>query len=133
MFSSFYNKSVDEVLNNIGIKRNSKLYALLNANYGDLGSLPDKTPFALHVGLMSHYIKDGSLYPKEGLLETVKSIVSAINSNGGHVFTKARVDKILMNGSKVVGVEIQGGVVINCNKIISTIGRNNTIKCLPQD
>lgn len=98
-FSSFYNKSVDDVFENIGIKRNSKLYALLNGNYWGMGVLPDRIPFALHVGLMSHFIKDGSLYPKEGLYETVKSVVSTINTNGGHVFTKARVEKILMKGS----------------------------------
>lgn len=49
-------------------------------------------PFAMNVGLVSHYYVNGSMYPKEGTSDIIKSIVSTINSNGGKCLTKARVE-----------------------------------------
>ncbi len=77
-YADVYAKSTKEVLVSLGIGEETRLYAVLNAICMDLGAVPDNLPFSLHGGLMRHYSARGSIYPKKGVLEVVKSIVGGI-------------------------------------------------------
>lgn len=44
----------------------------------DLGANFDEMPFALHVGLSSHYYVKGSKYPKNGTPDIIKSYASTV-------------------------------------------------------
>lgn len=92
----------------------------------------DELPFSLHNALMSHYYRNGSMYPKNGTIDIIESLVSSIIQNRGTLLTKAYVEKIIVEGKKAVGVELKGGVIIKCKNIISTMGIPNTIKALPE-
>ncbi len=45
---------------------------------------------------MTHYFSNGSMYPKLGSQDIIKSIVCTINQLGGKVLTKAKVEKIIV-------------------------------------
>ena len=82
-FSDIYNKSTYEVLEKIGITKDPKLFALLCANFGDIGLAPKKMPFFMNTLLFLYYVKSGSAYPKKGCEELTQQIANEIVAYGG--------------------------------------------------
>lgn len=73
----------------------------------------------------------GSMYPKEGTIDIVKSIAGTICSTGGCLLTHARVQEILIENGKVIGVKV-GDKEIKCSRgVISGIGLPHTAKLIP--
>ena len=105
------------------------LIAVLAGQWGDMGLPPKRSPFIAHAMIARHYLY-GGYYPVGGSWRIADTIIPQIQAAGGEVFTYARVERILVDGGRVRGVEMQDGHRIECDCVISSAGADNTINHL---
>ena len=109
------------------------LIAVLCGQWGDMGLPPKRSAFMAHAMIARHYLY-GGYYPIGGSWRIAESIIPKIQQAGGEVFTYARVKKILVEDSRISGVEMQDGHRIDCPCVISSAGIDNTFNhLLPAD
>ena len=109
------------------------LIATLCGQWGDMGMPPRRSPFMAHAMIARHYLY-GGYYPVGGSWRIAETIIPKIQAGGGEVFTYAKVDNILVEDGKVVGVAMQDGHRIACGCVISSAGVHNTFNhLLPRD
>ena len=104
---------------------NEELIATLCGQWGDMGLPPKQSAFMVHAMIARHYLY-GGYYPIGGSWKMAETIIPRIQSTGGEVFTYARVKKILVEGGKTVGVEMEDGQQIKCACVVSSAGVVNT-------
>ncbi len=124
---SFYkhaDKTTREVLEG-DLGCSPELMGVLTGRWGTFGLTPSQSSFAMHALLARHYFKGGN-YPVGGAASIAASIVPEIERSGGRIVTHARVSRILVEGGKTVGVELEDGKVIDANLVISDAGIANT-------
>lgn len=85
------------------------------------------------LGAMEYYkpgINPGELigYPKGGLISIPAAICEGMQEMGSEVRTSTNVKKIVVEGGKAVGVELEGGEIINAPIIISNAGIKETVQ-----
>ncbi|MFZ9012289.1 MAG: phytoene desaturase family protein, partial [Anaerohalosphaeraceae bacterium] len=105
------------------------LIAVLCGQWGDMGLPPKKSAFMVHAMIARHYMH-GGYYPVGGSWRIAETIIPKIQKTGGEVFTYARVNCIVLDGKKVLGVEMADGHRINCGCVISSAGISNTFSGL---
>ncbi|CAH1788912.1 unnamed protein product [Owenia fusiformis] len=116
---------------------NDELKAVLAYPFGDYGTIPKETTFAMHAMLINHFLY-GVSYPKGGASEIAFHMIPTIERNGGKVLVRAPVSKILTDSEgKATGVRVHrssGDVDIPAPIIISGVGVINTLhKLLPRE
>jgi len=116
----YFFKPTLEVLE--GLTDNRELIGLLTAQWGDYGLPPAQAAFVMHAMVAKHYITGGN-YPVGGALRIAETIIPVIEAAGGHVFTYAGVDKIIVENGRAVGVRLQkDGVELRAPQIVSCAG-----------
>ena len=109
------------------------LKAILNVQCGDHGLPPKRASFLVHSVLMSHYF-DGGFYPMGGGGGFVKAFTKRIKSLGGEIRTQSKVDRILVEQGKAIGVKLENGEVIKADRVISNADPNITfLKLVGED
>jgi all-trans-retinol 13,14-reductase len=83
----------------------------------------------MHAGAVEHYM-NGAYYPVGGSAQIARTIVPVIERAGGHVFTNARVSRLLIEGRRAIGVELDNGHRIFADSVVSSIGVLNTCRRL---
>lgn len=117
---AYFFKSTREVLE--GLTQNQELIGVLTAQWGDYGLPPAKAAFVMHAMVAKHYITGGN-YPVGGAIKISETIIPTIEAAGGHVFTYAGVDRILVENGRAVGVRLQkDGLEIRAPQIVSCAG-----------
>lgn len=86
---------------------------------GDYGAPPSKAPVALHAGFLDHYLRAGAYYPKGGGQVIAARLTEVIAAHGGAVRTKARVERILLEDGRAVGVRLTDGEVLRAPVVVS--------------
>jgi all-trans-retinol 13,14-reductase len=109
-----------------------KLRAVLCAQWGDYGSRPLESSFAMHAMVATHYL-DGAWYPVGGPASFAKEFGWTITQAGGEVRTGAEVCAIDCEKQTVRGVRLANGERIAARCVISDIGIHNTLRLLPSD
>ncbi|WP_226703723.1 phytoene desaturase family protein [Microbulbifer elongatus] len=111
---------------------NEELIAVLTGQWGDNGMTPKTGSFIIHALIAKHYLY-GGYYPVGGSSRMAETIIPQIQKSGGEVFTYARVETLLLEGSRVTGVRMVDGTEITAPAVISNAGVFNTFeKLLPQ-
>lgn len=108
---------------------NPKLIGVLTVQYGDYGLPPGQSSFYMHAMVANHYM-EGAAYPVGGAGSLARHIVPVIETAGGKVMTKSKVEQILVNGNKAIGVKTEDGQIYTADKVISDTGIENTFKQL---
>src|SRR5690606_32952317 len=80
--------------------------AVILAENGDYTWPPTRTPTAMHACFLHHYLQAGAYYPRGGGQVIGAHLTDVIQTHGGQVRTKARVEKILVEGGRAVGVRL---------------------------
>lgn len=83
IYGNTHLQSLETVLVSLGFKKDSQIFTFLTAQVYDLGVPPSQLPFGLYSGLLLHYIAHGMMYPKEGVISIVRSIMKTILAHGG--------------------------------------------------
>ena len=111
---------------------NEELIAVLTGQWGDNGMTPQTGSFIIHALIAKHYLY-GGYYPIGGASRMAETIIPQIRQSGGEVFTYARVDTLLLDGARVIGVRMADGTEITAPAVISNAGVFNTFEqLLPQ-
>lgn len=116
----YFFKTTREVLE--GLTSNQQLIGVLTAQWGDYGLPPAEAAFVMHAMVAKHYITGGN-YPVGGASKMAETIIPVIEAAGGHVFTYAGVDKVLVENGRAVGVRLQKDAIeIRAQQIVSCAG-----------
>ncbi|HTT09338.1 MAG TPA: NAD(P)/FAD-dependent oxidoreductase [Burkholderiaceae bacterium] len=110
--------------------RDPQARAVLSARWGDYGSPPSESCFALHATVMRHYM-DGAWYPVGGPASFARVFGAAIEEAGGELRTNAEVAAIEVRDRRVLGVRLADGQEIGAECVVSDIGIRNTLLRLP--
>jgi len=105
--------------------------AVLAAQWGDHGLPPSKASFAIHALVFAHYL-EGAGYPVGGSGAIAPAMIPTFEHKGGRLLTRARVEEILLQRGRVVGVRTDGGREYFSSRIISDTGLPNTLRMLPE-
>ena len=109
-----------------------RLKAALAGPVGDLGLPPTRLSAVMHLGLLTHYA-NGAYVPKGGGGALRDAFVSALKDEGADLMRNQRVDTILTEGGRAVGVQTASGSVYRGRTIISNAQATATYKMVGLD
>ncbi len=118
-------RTTQEVIDEI--TDNPELAAVFAAQWGDHGGRPSKASFAMHALISASYLTSGSWYPVGGGAAFAEHIIPTITANGGEARAGAKVEGLLFEGEKVIGVRTANGEEIRAEAVISSIGARETV------
>lgn len=85
--------------------RDPRLRAVVTSQWLDYGLPPRQSAFATHAMIASHYLR-GGWYPIGGAGEIAKATGAVIRAAGGELLVNHEVTRILLEGDRAVGVEV---------------------------
>ncbi|MFQ5615934.1 MAG: phytoene desaturase family protein, partial [Anaerolineales bacterium] len=94
------------------------LKAILAGQSGDHGSPPSLVSATIHAGIVHHYF-EGAYYPLGGGFAIPRAFVRALKRAGGEIMLKARVARILLEGRRAIGVQLEDGTEIRARYVVS--------------
>ncbi|HKJ39994.1 MAG TPA: NAD(P)/FAD-dependent oxidoreductase, partial [Anaerolineales bacterium] len=94
------------------------LRGVLAGQAGDHGLPPSQVSAFMHAGITQHYL-EGGYYPLGGAFTLPRAFVRALKRSGGEIRLKSSVKRILVEGKKVLGVELDSGEEIRADVVIS--------------
>ena len=94
------------------------LRGVLAGQSGDHGLPPSRVSAFMHAGITHHYL-NGGYYPMGGAFTIPRAFVRALKRSGGQIRLKSRVKRIMIEGRKVIGVELESGEEIRAGVVIS--------------
>lgn len=94
------------------------LRGVLAGQSGDHGLPPSQVSAFMHAGITHHYL-DGGYYPLGGAFTLPRAFVRALKRAGGEIRLQCRVKRIMLEGKKVIGVELDSGEEIRAGVVIS--------------
>ncbi|MFT3890593.1 MAG: FAD-dependent oxidoreductase [Anaerolineales bacterium] len=94
------------------------LRGVLSGQSGDHGMPPSQVSAFMHAGITDHYL-NGGYYPLGGAFTIPRAFVRALKRSGGEIRLQSRVKRILVEGKKVLGVELESGEEIRADVVIS--------------
>lgn len=106
--------------------------AVLSVQAGDHGMPPSRCPTALHAAVVGHYF-EGGYYPKGGARSLPKAFLKALRRHGGQIRVRARVERILVEGGRAIGVRLADGTEVRCKHVVSNADPHATYAMLPDD
>jgi all-trans-retinol 13,14-reductase len=109
-----------------------QLRAVLGARWGDYGAPPATAPFIEHAWVTGAY-DGGAYYPVGGPARFAETLLPTVRAAGGECRLGANVRRILVEGGRAVGVEVEEGGSVTTERaehVISDIGLANTLACL---
>lgn len=115
------------------ITDNEDLKGALFAQWGVHGGQPSKASFAAHALIANSFLESGAWYPVGGANAIAEHMLPTITKAGGEVRTSVRVEGLVMDGDRVIGVETADGETIYANAVVSDIGARETVdQLLPE-
>ena len=94
------------------------LKGVLSGQSGDHGLPPSRVSAFVHAGITTHYF-NGGYYPKGGGFTIPRAFVRALKRSGGEIKLQARVEQILLENNRAVGVRLADGTEIRSHFVIS--------------
>jgi phytoene dehydrogenase-like protein len=94
------------------------LRGVLGGQSGDHGMPPSQVSAFMHAGITEHYL-DGGYYPMGGAFIIPRAFVRALKRAGGEIRLGSRVKRMLVEGKKVLGVELESGEQIRASVVVS--------------
>ncbi|MFX1570715.1 MAG: phytoene desaturase family protein [Promethearchaeota archaeon] len=112
--ASYSSLEVEEAL---GIPEKAR--NILNAYWAYLGLPISRINFTLFAAMINTYIKRGAYIPRYRSTEFTVALDKRIRELGGEIMYNTRVEKILVENGKVIGLETSNGDKIKTNYVIS--------------
>ncbi|MCA0872793.1 NAD(P)/FAD-dependent oxidoreductase [Seohaeicola saemankumensis] len=121
-------RTTQEVIDEI--TDNPVLAAAFAAQWFDHGGRPSRASFAMHALITGSYLESGAWYPEGGGAAFADHILPTITKAGGDTRANTRVETLLMENDRVVGVRTASGEDIRADTVISNIGARETVNQL---
>ncbi|MDU8943616.1 phytoene desaturase family protein [Ovoidimarina sediminis] len=124
-------RTTQEVIDEI--TDNPALAAAFAAQWFDHGGRPSKASFAMHALIYGSYLESGAWYPEGGGAAFAAHILPTITGAGGAARAGTRVETLLIEEGRAVGVRTAEGAEIRAGAVISDIGARETVnRLLPE-
>jgi phytoene dehydrogenase-like protein len=94
------------------------LRGVLAGQSGDHGLPPSRVSAFMHASITYHYL-EGGYYPLGGSFAIPRAFVRELKRAGGEIRLQCRVKRILVEGKKILGVELDSGEEIRAGVVIS--------------
>ena len=110
------------------LTRDRELAAVLAAQYGNYGCPPRESSFAVHAGIVGHFL-EGAYFPVGGAGAIAAALAPTIEAAGGAIYVSAEVERVLVEDGVARGVrmadgrEVRAPVVVSDAGVASTFGR----------
>jgi len=124
-------RTTQEVIDDI--TDNPTLAAAFAAQWFDHGGRPSKASFAMHALITGSYLESGAWYPVGGGGALAEHILPTIEKAGGEARANTKVETLLIENDRVVGVRTAQGEDIRADTVISDIGARETVNHLLPD
>ncbi len=90
---------------------------------------PEQTATAMHAGIIGHYM-NGAFYPEGGGQMIPARLIEVIEAVGGEVRCLSPVDRIVIEGGRAVGVQLENGERIDAPMVVSNADYRRTMRDL---
>lgn len=97
---------------------NPLLKAFLSIQSGDHGLPPSQAPTALHAGVVGYYM-NGACYPRGGARSIGAAFIKNLRKHGGEIFLRQRVERILVENGRAIGVRLADGSEVRAPVVVS--------------
>ncbi len=121
-------RTTQEVIDEI--TDNPELAAAFAAQWFDHGGRPSKASFAMHALITASYLESGAWYPEGGGEAIVEGILPTITNAGGEARPNTKVETLLIEDDRVLGVRTTNGDDVRADAVISDIGARETVNTL---
>ncbi|WP_347310693.1 phytoene desaturase family protein [Defluviimonas sp. SAOS-178_SWC] len=116
------------------ITDNPDLAAAFAAQWFDHGGRPSNASFGMHALISASYLESGAWYPVGGGAAFAEHILPTIAAGGGEARADTKVETLLFENDRVVGVRTAKGEHICAYAVVSDIGARETVNhLLPAD
>lgn len=88
---------------------------------------PSRAPVGMHAAFLWAFVERGPYYPRGGGQMLSAHLADVIRTHGSEVRTKAQVSRILVDGGRVTGVELQNGETVLAPVVVSTADLKKTV------
>jgi prolycopene isomerase len=95
-----------------------------------IGPPIDRASFVLWAGMMASYIEDGAYYCVGGFQALVDAIRAGLTQAGGELLLGHSIERILVEGRAVRGVELDDGHRIEASTVVSNVDARQTFEDL---
>jgi phytoene dehydrogenase-like protein len=110
-----------------------KMAGLFEYMYGNYGRTPEQAPFTMHAAVMYHY-RQGAYFPAGGPAMLAKTIIPILESFGGQLACNARVEQIIVENDRALGVRLKTGEEIRAKIVVSDASAWTTfMELLPRE
>ncbi|MFD7909685.1 MULTISPECIES: phytoene desaturase family protein [unclassified Streptomyces] len=117
-------RNLSELFDHCGLSTQARtILAAQSPNYG-MG--PDQASVSMHATVTDHYVR-GAYYPEGGGQVLAASLVEVLESHGGELLTKSKVERILVEDGKVTGVGLEGGRLLRSSLVVSNADYRRTV------
>ncbi len=123
----WWSKTTAEVLDQL--TNNTKLKAVLTAQWGYYGATPSKSSFAIHALTVRHFW-NGGYFPVDGAQTLADNLLKTVQDAGGETLVRASVSEIIVRKGRAVGVRLANGEEFLAPKIVSAAGALATVEHL---
>jgi all-trans-retinol 13,14-reductase len=105
------------------------LRGILKAQAGDHGMPPSQVSAAIHAAVIEHY-SEGAYHPLGGGMTIARAFVRALRRAGGELRLKQPVRRILLDGRRAAGVELESGEWLTASSVLSNADPHQTFSRL---
>jgi all-trans-retinol 13,14-reductase len=117
-------RTLAELFDHCGLSTRARtVLAAQSPNYG-MG--PAQATVALHASVTDHYLR-GAYYPAGGGQLLAASLVEVIESHGGELRSRCRVERILVSDGAATGVGLADGTVVRSALVVSNADYRRTM------
>ncbi len=127
---SYFGMSASGVIDSL--IADERLRNVLAANSVLYGGVYDKSTFYEHA-MISYSYMEGAYRCIDGSMHIATSLVDEIRKNGGTVRCDSEVERIMVDGDRVTGVQLKGGERIGAKHVISNMHPQLTLDLLDKN
>lgn len=74
-----------------------------------------------YIAFLAYSEHEGIFYPRGGMMEIPRAIATVLEENGGEIMLNSRVRKVIMDGGRASGVELEDGTQIRSRIVVSNV------------
>ncbi|HEY1277622.1 MAG TPA: NAD(P)/FAD-dependent oxidoreductase [Thermoleophilaceae bacterium] len=105
------------------------LKAVAGVSWPYLGVPPSKLSFVTFSTVLSVYL-EGCFYPDGGFQMLADAFVAGMEDAGGELVLGRRVERIVVDGERAAGVELDGGDVVRAERVVSNADATATFESM---
>jgi all-trans-retinol 13,14-reductase len=109
------------------LEMGAPLRHVLAAECGIYGVPPSKASLAMHMAVIDHYLHSGAYFIRGGSRALIDGFLRAIERGGGEVRLRSRVEQIIVEGGRAVGVRLAKGGELRAPLVISNADAKRTL------